>query len=394
MKTVLLTLFALTGADIHLPDGQVLSDATVIIQNDRIAAVGQQIPVPPDAKSIDMSGKIITAGLIDSATTLGLVEIGAVAKSNDTDTGGDPIRAAQRARDSYNPFSAVIPVQRAHGITTVLTAHRGGLVSGQAAAYDLVDSPPAAAPAAILANLGGQKEGSRGSKISMLKELLDDARTYATRKVDVEKNRSRALVASRLDLEAMQPVLAGTIPLHVRVHRRSDIRATLALAQQFKIRIVIVGGAEAWLEANALKKADVPIILNPVANQPYQFDSIHSRDDAAAILSQAGVRVALSTFSAHDVRKLRQWAGNAVRSGMLYADALASITHIPADILGLKDRGRIQAGAVANLVVWNGDPFELATAAEIVIIRGRPVSLKHRQQRLFQRYRTLPVERY
>jgi imidazolonepropionase-like amidohydrolase len=393
MKTILLTLFALTGADVHLPDGQVLSDATVLIRNDRIVAVGQDIPVPADAKSIDLSGKTITAGLIDPATTLGLVEIGAVAQSNDTNAGGDPIRAGQRAADSYNPFSAVIPVQRAHGITTVLTSYQGGLISGQAAVYDLIDSALAATPAAMVANIGGQEEGARGSRISALREVLDDARTYTKRKTDIDRNRFRPLAASRLDLEAMQPVLAGTLALHVRVHRRSDIRAVVALAQEFSIRVVIVGGAEAWLEAEMLKAANIPVILNPVANQPYQFDSLHSRDDAAAILSQAGVRVALSTFSAHDVRKLRQWAGNAVRSGMSHADALKSVTHIPADILGLKDRGRIQAGAIANLVVWSGDPFELSSRAEVVLIQGRPVSLGHRQQRLFKRYRTLPVQR-
>ena len=122
MKELLVTLIALTGAEVHLPNGQLMNDATILVEGERIMAVGAEIPIPKSALQLDVSGKVITAGFIDPATTLGLVEISGVAPSNDIDSGGDPIRAAQRAADSYNAHSAVIPVQRVHGITTVHTS--------------------------------------------------------------------------------------------------------------------------------------------------------------------------------------------------------------------------------------------------------------------------------
>ncbi len=393
MNGILLGILALVGADVHLGDGEVIKGAKVLIDGEKITAVGRQVTIPAGAMVIDVSGKVLTAGFIDPASTLGLVEISGVAASNDANAGGDPIRAAQRAVDSYNPHSAVIPIQRAHGVTTVLTAHHGGLIGGQAAVYDLADAEPILAPAGVTAGLGGRHSGARGRSVVKLREVLDDARTYARRKSDFERNRARSFAASRLDLEALQPVLAGTIPLFVSVNRRSDIRTTLALAGEFGVRVVIVGGAEAWQEAAALAAAKVPVIIDPVANQPAHFDALHTRGDAAVRLTKAGVTVAFSTFSAHSVRKLRQWAGNAVRAGLSKGDALAAVTRNPAKILGLPNRGRVAVGGIADLVVWSGDPFELSTRVEALYIRGRTVSLEHRQRTLFERYRTVPIRR-
>ena len=376
MNGILLGILALVGADVHLGDGEVIKGAKVLIDGEKITAVGRQVTIPAGAMVIDVSGKVLTAGFIDPASTLGLVEISGVAASND-----------------YNPHSAVIPIQRAHGVTTVLTAHHGGLIGGQAAVYDLADAEPILAPAGVTAGLGGRHSGARGRSVVKLREVLDDARTYARRKSDFERNRARSFAASRLDLEALQPVLAGTIPLFVSVNRRSDIRTTLALAGEFGVRVVIVGGAEAWQEAAALAAAKVPVIIDPVANQPAHFDALHTRGDAAVRLTKAGVTVAFSTFSAHSVRKLRQWAGNAVRAGLSKGDALAAVTRNPAKILGLPNRGRVAVGGIADLVVWSGDPFELSTRVEALYIRGRTVSLEHRQRTLFERYRTVPIRR-
>jgi len=393
MNGILLALIALVGADVHLGDGEVIRDAKILIDGEKITAVGRQVTLPKGTTVIDVGGKVITAGLIDPATTLGLVEISGVAASNDADAGGDPIRAAQRAVDSYNPQSVVIPIQRAHGVTTVLTAHRGGLIGGQAAVYNLEGSEPIVAPAGLTASMGGRGGGARGRSVVKLREVLDDARQYSRRKGDYERNRARSFAASRLDLEALLPVLDGSIPLFLSVNRRSDIRTALGLAREFGIRLVIVGGAEAWQEAAALAAAKVPVILDPVANQPAHFDALHTRGDAAVRLTKAGVTVALSTFSAHSVRKLRQWAGNAVRAGLSHSDALAAVTRNPAQILGLANRGEIAVGQIADLVIWSGDPFELSTRVEALYIKGRTVSLKHRQQALFERYRSVPIRR-
>ena len=139
MNTTLLFMVALVGGEIHTGTGDVIPNGTLVIKNGEIVAIGTEVSVPAEAKIIDAKGDIVTPGLVDAYTALGLVEIGGVGHSNDADSGfKSPVRAAQRAVDSLNLHSAVIPVQKAHGITTVLSVPRGGLVSGQAALFNLI----------------------------------------------------------------------------------------------------------------------------------------------------------------------------------------------------------------------------------------------------------------
>jgi imidazolonepropionase-like amidohydrolase len=145
--------------------------------------------------------------------------------------------------------------------------------------------------------------------------------------------------------------------------------------------------------AARLAKQKVPVIVDPVENAPESFDKLGARADLAARLEAAGVPVMLSTFSAHSVRKLRQWAGNAVREGLPHAAALEAVTARPAAVFGLPTHGLLEAGRVANVVVWSGDPFETTTVAEHVFVRGRAATGDHRQKRLLDRYRTLPPAR-
>lgn len=387
---------AIVGGTVHPGDGPPLENATVIVDGQKIQAVGVGLPAPAGATVIDARGKIVTPGLFDPYTRLGLVEVDQVDDTSDADAGGDPVRPAQRVVDSFNPDSALLPIQVAHGVTTVLSAPTGGLVSGQAAVYDLdhleADTGLVAAPVGMPASIGGAGGTSRGALLLTLREVLDDAAQYAKHKAAWEKNQYRPFNrdASRLDLEALQPVLQGREPLLVSVHRRSDILAVLDLAAELKVRVVLVGATEAWQVAPRLARDKIPVIVDPVENAPENFDMLGARADAAALLAQAGVPVMLSTFSAHNVRKLRQWAGNAVREGLPHDEALRAITARPAEVFGLADHGRLAAGQVANVVVWSGDPFETTTVAEHVLVRGRPGGEQHRQKALLERYRTLP----
>lgn len=390
---------ALVGGTVHTgpADRPPLENATVVIEGQKILAIGVNAPIPPGATVIDVRGKVVTPGLFDPFTQLGLVEIGAVDESNDVDNGGDPVRAAQRVTDSYNPESGVIPVQVAHGVTTVLVAPGGGFVSGQAAIYDLdrteSDTGLVVAPVGLPVGIGGAHGASRGAALVRLRELLDDAATYARNKAAWEKAQYRDFTASRLDLEALQPVLQGKTLLLVSVNRRSDIEAVLDLAAVSKIRVVLLGAAEGWQVAARLAREKIPVIVDPVENAPESFDKLGARADSAALLERAGVPVLISTFSAHNVRKLRQWAGNAVREGLPHAAALEAVTTRPATIFGLPGHGPLAPGRVANVVVWSGDPFETTTVAEHVFVRGRVGGRDHRQMRLLERYRSLPPAR-
>ncbi len=387
-------LIALVGGTVHTGIGPALQNATVLIDGQKIRSVGPDAPLPAGAQVIDAKGKIVTVGLFDPYTALGLVEVDSVDATNDVDAGGDPVRAAQRVTDSFNPDSTLIPVSRVHGLTTVLSAPGGGLISGQAGVFDLDhdadETGLALAPVGMPVSLGGRDGTSRGALLMQLREVLDDAAQHAKNKKAWEKNQFRPLAAHRLDLEALQPVLSGKEPLLISVNRRIDIVAVLDLAAELKLKIVLVGAAEAWQLAPRLAKEKIPVIVDPVADAPDDFDRLGARADNAALLEKAGVPVMLSTFSSHNARKLSQWAGNAVREGMTWDGALAAVTSRPAEVFGLKDHGTLAPGQVANVVVWSGDPFELSTTAEHVFIRGHEVGPDTRQRALLNRYISLP----
>ncbi|MEE2756663.1 MAG: amidohydrolase family protein [Myxococcota bacterium] len=380
---------ALVGGEIHTMTGSPIARGTILIDNGKVSAVGTDIDIPENAHVIQLAGSIVTPGLIDAWTQLGLVEISGVDASNDTRSGLGDVTAFHRVIDSYNADSSLIPIQRIHGVTTVLVVPSGGLVSGAAAVFDLSGPAPVVPNAGLVARLGGQSNGSRGSRFWRLRALFDEAIVYGKNKKSFERNQYRDLFASRLNLEAVLPVANGRQRLFVRVDRRADIRALLDWAVQHKIKLVLVGAREAWLEAKRIAKAGASVILDPTANAPSNFDSIRSRADAATILLDAGVPVAISTFSTHNVRKLRQWAGNAVRTGLSRRQALEAITRRPGEILGLDGHGLIREGSVANLVIWSGDPLEFASAVKEVYIRGERQTKSHRQRVLFDRYRKL-----
>ena len=389
---------AIVGGTVQTMAGPAIQNGTVVIRDGRIVAVGAGIPVPAGARTIDARGKVVTPGFFESSTQMGLVEVDAVDETNDhraKEEDGDVVAAAFDVRDGLNPNSIVIPVTRIAGVTTAVTRPDGGLIEGQAAIVDLtggsVDSMLVRGAVAMYAALGengkAQAGGARGAQTQRLREVLDDARTYARNRAAYERNQFRHLAASRLDLEALQPVLAGRMPLVVDVNRASDIRTAIAIAHEYGIRLVVSGGAEAWMVADDLAKANVPVIVKVLQDLPETFESLGERYDNAALLRRAGVKVAITTNDTHNSRNVKQEAGNAVANGLPYDEALRAITLYPAQIFGVADRyGSLEPGKVANVVVWGGDPLELLTGVEHVLIHGREVPLVSRETQLRDRY--------
>jgi len=392
---------AITHATVYATPRQKLEDATVVIRDGKIAAVGKGAAIPSGARTIDGTGKVVTAGFVEAYTTVGLITIELEAGANDgqvadTPTDQDRVHAAFRVIDAYDPDAITIPVARTGGVTSAVSVPGGALIAGQSAWLSLADGASAddavRAPAAMNGNLGNAGApavgGSRGAAVERLRELLDDAAAYARNKASYDRNQSRALAAGRLDLDALGPVLRGREPLVVRADSEQDIRAALRLARERKLHLVIAGGTEAWKVAADLAKAKVPVILDPTSNLPAQLEAPDVRDDSAAVLAKAGVDVAISTLgSASAARTLRQLAGNAVAEGLPWADALAALTTVPAKIYGVTDRGTVTKGAVADVVVWTGDPLEISSRAETVIIRGVVQPLETHQTRLLKKYR-------
>jgi len=384
------------GATLHTGTGEVLTDAAIVVAAGKIVSVGKAAAAPPNAQTISAKGMIITPGLVDALTSVGLVEVDLEESTHDDhQSGSDLLRAGFRAADGYNPASSVIPVTRLEGLTSVGVLPTGGLISGQSAWADLDGATAAAsigaAPLALHVHLGAGAAGDGGHATAILRvrEAFDDARFFQKNRAAYERNQTRRAAPSRLDLEALSNALDGKLPVVFHVDRAADILSALGVAREFKLRPVIAGGAEAWKVAKELATAKVPVIVFPL-QMVSSFDAIAARDDSAARLAAAGVMVAISTGSTHNARKLRQVAGNAVRAGLPYDAAIAAITRVPAEALGVGARyGTLAVGKVANLVVWSGDPLESATRVVEVVIRGKRVSLRTRQTALFEKYRTI-----
>ena len=389
---------AITGGTVYPVSGPKLENATVLIRDGRIAAVGTNVAVPQDATRIDASGKWVTPGLIDGAGQMGLREIGAVQNTNENQQRGDDVAAAFNVLEGINPASTLIGVTRMEGITTTLAVPGGSLIWGQAALIDLdgstIEAMRVKSPAAMVADLSeGAKEaggGSRAGVAQRLRRLFDDALEYERRPNDYRRAQIQQLGASAADLKALLPVLHGQLPLIAVANRRSDIETALRIAREYKLRLILSGVAEGWMIPNEIAAAGVPVLVEPLDNIP-SYDALGIRYENAALLAKGGVKVALMETATENTRDLRQQAGNAVANGMAWEQALRAVTLTPAEILGVADRyGSLEAGKVANLVVWSGDPFEFSTGVEHVFIRGRDIPLRSRQTQLLERYKTLP----
>lgn len=398
---------AITGGRVLSATGAPIENGTVLIRDGRIVSVGANVVVPADARRVNAAGKWVTPGLINAATQLGLVEVGAEAPTRDAAARGqDNIAAAFTVWEGLNPASVLLAPARDEGITTVLVTPGGGLISGQAAVVDLVDGSLTdmlvSAPVAMVAQIEDASAagvGARAELLVKLREVLEDARAYARRRADFERAATRDFAASRLDLEALVPVLERRLPLIVAADRASDIEAALRLARDFNLRIILAGAAEGWMVADRIAAARVPVMTGAMNNIPGSFSTLGAAQESAGLLRRAGVEVVIigdngvSDPFTFNVRNLKQEAGNAVAYGMTWDDAFRAVTIAPARVLGLADRyGSLEAGKVANVVVWSGDPFEFGTRAEHVFVRGREITTPNRQELLEQRYRTLPPD--
>jgi len=389
---------AITGGTVYPVSGPKLANATVLIRDGKIAAVGTSVAVPSDAIRIDATGKWVTPGLIDGAGQMGLVEIGAVAGTREAFVKGDTIAASFNVAEGINPASVVIPVTRIEGVTTVLAMPAGNLVSGQAVLIDLagntIEEMLVKSPVGVVLNDSETGKdfagGSRAALVERVRRVFRDALEYERRRADFGRAQLRPLAASAADLEALLPLLHGQEPLIAYANRRSDIESALRLAREFKLKLVLAGAQEGWQIGGELAQAGVPVLVEPLDNIP-SYDALGIRYENAALLAKAGVKVALMETDTHNSRNLRQQAGNAVAYGMTWDQALRAVTLAPAEIFGVADRyGSLEAGKVANIVVWSGDPFEFTTGVEHVLIRGKEIPLKSRQTELLERYRKVP----
>lgn len=405
--------YAIRNVRIVTVTGPVIENGTVVIANGKIAAVGANAPVPAGAKIIDAGGLSVYPGMIDADTQIGLTEIGSVAGSVDTNEIGDN-NSNIRVEVAIHPDSTHIAVTRVNGVTTALSAPRGGLIAGQSAILNLDGWTPREmvlkSPAAMHINwpgTGGRNfEGGFGGpqrsvtelrreqdrQIESLKKILRDATAYGDAKDARAKDPSLPKQDVDLKLEALIPVVRGQMPIIINVNLERDIKNAIAFVTEMKLKAIISGGAEAYKVADQLKAKNIPVIVGPVLRVPVKEDDPYDSAFAnAGLLWKAGVKIAFETNDSAYSRNLPYHAGMAAAFGLPKEEALKAVTIYPAEILGVANQiGSIEQGKIANLIVTDGDPLEIRTQIKHVFINGRDIPLTSRHTELYEKYKARP----
>ncbi len=379
--------------DVRLLDGERDEIGTICFDSTGITSIGS---VSSGSDVIDGTGMVLTPGFIDTGNELGLVEIEQESPTVDNDAGGnDVIRAGFVALDGYNPWSSLVGVARSGGVTGSLVVPRGGLVSGTGGFVHLPEAPAAehivVADSVVVFTMdewsGETAGGARGEVVGLLREAFEDALFLDANRDAFNAGQLRELAADVRDLDALLRVLNGEATALIHANRAADIRGALRLGEAYGFVPVIMGGAEAWAVADVLSEAGATVVLNPLMNLPASFDELGARDDNAALLTAGGVTVVFASYDTHNARTIRQLAGNAVRAGLDYQQAIQSLTRHAAATAGVGERfGRLQPGFAADLVLWSGDPLEFSTRLEAMWIDGQPQSLQNRQDALRDRH--------
>ncbi|WP_339914342.1 amidohydrolase family protein [uncultured Brevundimonas sp.] len=419
-------LTAITGGRV-LTGTSVIENGTVVLRDGRIVSVGTGA-APSGARIIDARGKVVAPGFVAVDSGLGGSEVSSVRGSNDLSNSANTISAAFDVSYGLDPWSITLPVARLGGVTRAIVtpSHSGGgggnhrddgdtdfagagaggfqtpgLFAGQAAIVHLAQGNDILVKArvAMVAPFGeagaGVAGGARGAEFTQFKETLAEVRLFARNQRAYDRAGLRDLSLSRADLEALIPVANGTMPLIVTVHRAADIQQVLRLAREEGVKVILDGAEEGWLVAAQIASANVPVLLNPTANLPSNFEMRASRMENAAALQAAGVVIAIkgNEGSIHRAREMRFNAGNAVSHGLSYDAAIAAITVNPARIFGMGGQfGELKAGAAADVVIWSGDPLEPLSQAEAVYVGGAAQPMSSRQLLLHERYRTGGVQ--
>ncbi len=395
---------AIINATIHPVSGPSIQRGAVLFEKGKITGIGALATFPEGTEIIDATGKHVYPGLISPDTYIGLTEIGAVRASNDnTETGR--INPGARAEVAFHPESEVIPVTRANGILTVMTAPRGGLISGTGAVMMMDgwtwEEMTLKAPSALYVNwpdmninrspfVRQSEEDQKKQREKNITELTDafaDARAYmVARKANING------ISHETDVrwESMIPVLEKKVPVVIWANDVQQITSAIAWAEKESLRVVIGGGADTWRVADLLKSKDIPVLAGAIHRMPSRrYEPYDEPFVLPKKLHDAGIRFAIiSRDEAPHERSLPYQAANAAAYGLPKEEALKAITLSPAQLFGVADRiGSLESGKDATLIVTSGDPLEIICTIEQAFIQGRKVDLTSRHTGLYEKYK-------
>ncbi|MFH0990633.1 MAG: amidohydrolase family protein [bacterium] len=399
---------ALVGGTIYTVSGAVILNGTIVFDKGKIVALGQNPTLPPGTEKISVNGKSVYPGLIDSWNSIGLTEIGTVPGSNDQSEGASNLNPNIRVEYALNAESEMIPVARSNGITVAVTVPSGGLISGMAAAIELDgwtwEDLTYKSQLGLVINWPGDTErGRRGGvpvaqteetqatredPLKPLNAFIASARAYALAK-KAEREQNVPYHNIDLRLQAMIPVLEGTVPLLVRANSATQIQSAIAWCDREGLKMILVGGREGWRVTEQLQAKNIPVIITGVQAGPSRdweaYDQVFS---LAATLNKAGIRFAIAgDGSPSNSRNVPYHAANAVAYGLPQGEGLKAVTLYAAQILGLGDRlGSLAVGKDATLIVTDGDPLLPPTHTLMEFIQGKKIDLRDKHKQLFEKY--------
>ncbi|MEC8193123.1 MAG: amidohydrolase family protein [Myxococcota bacterium] len=385
-----------SNAVLVMPDGTT-QEGGIRIRAGIIEAVG-----PDVTGGVDLNGAWVVPGFTDAGCRLGLLEVGLERSTHDLGAGENQALDA-RATDGYNPRSELIPVARVNGITSVvLNPESQGMIPGQAALMRTVGTRLSDAiidaPIGLCMNLGRAASGNDGptSRIGVMRAW----RSFFEEHPKPEPSKKRKRSAAKKDADessgsspnaeaVARQLRTGELLALIRANRADDIERALELVSEHDLRAVLVGCVEGHLVADSIAAAELPVFLGPIDAQPSSFQHPHARYENAALLHDAGVKLAFRSGDAHGVRKLPTLAGLAVAHGLPWSAAIQALTIHPMDVLGQPTLGRLSVGAEATFFVADGDPLQPRTDVRAVYVRGQAASMETRQTRLYEEFKEL-----
>lgn len=356
---------------------------SVLIEDDVIADIGTNITTAADTV-IDANGAIVTPALFAGATATGLVEVNAVRESADgsmSDTKDNTVQVGFDVRDAYSPLSSVVGVTRVEGFGYSLLMASGGQysVAGRGSLVDFDGGFESFNGSDVLfVDVGGYAADKVGGSRAAHWMLLDGIMA------DLKRRSSEREYLSQSGKEHLKELTKNGVFVF-SANRAADIRKVISFSNEYRLNSVITGGREAWLLADELAAADIPVMVNGLDNLPSNFDALGSRLDNAALLHDAGVQVLFTSGETHNARKVRQGAGTAVAHGMPHEAAIEAMTTAPSRVFGGRVRA-LEVGNRADMVIWSGDPLEVTSYATSVILKGEVTSMATRQSKLLERY--------
>ena len=356
---------------------------SVLIEDDVIADIGTNITTAADTV-IDANGAFVTPALFAGATATGLVEVNAVRESADgsmSDTKDNTVQVGFDVRDAYSPLSSVVGVTRVEGFGYSLLMASGGQysVAGRGSLVDFDGGFESFNGSDVLfIDVGGYAADKVGGSRAAHWMLLDGIMA------DLKRRSSEREYLSQSGKEHLKDLTTNGVFVF-SANRAADIRKVISFSNEYRLNSVITGGREAWLLADELAAADIPVMVNGLDNLPSNFDALGSRLDNAPLLHDAGVQVLFTSGETHNARKVRQGAGTAVAHGMPHEAAIEAMTTAPSRVFGGRVRA-LEVGNRADMVIWSGDPLEVTSYATSVILKGEVTSMATRQSKLLERY--------